>query len=804
MENESDKLKSYIDRIDKLQEAQKAISEEMLEIKKVIRAEWYKKTIAKGSDNHPLIEDFTPSKDPIFEEETTETFIETIHKKYQSSLEPIVSAQTQNTKSDLDQEDPPVKDSKPSFNWEKFVGENLISKLGVLIILIGVVIGAKYSIENDLINPTTRIALGYLSGLVMLCAGIWSKAKYTNYSAVLVSGAMAIMFFITFFAYSFYQLISMEVAFGLMVLFTIFTVIAALKYNRQVIAIIGLVGAYAVPFLLSNDSGAYEIFFAYITLVNIGILFIAFKMDWKYLYYITFTLTWLIYLSWFGFNAGDSSNYNIAFVFLTVFFVLFYALILAYKLFHSDSIDVGEVIFLFVNASIFFLAGYLLLEDSSHEGFQGLFTLGNGVIHFVVASFVYKRVGAKGDMFYLLAILVLVFITITIPIQLEGNVVSILWIAEASILFWVGRTKRIDVIECFSYPLIVLASLSVVNSWSHGYGSYVPHYGLINHLDESSLTPIFNSYFLTSIIAAIGFGWMWKVNSDNSLINRKILGYPVSQLLSVVFAFLSIFLIYMTFKNEITTYWNIKYLINMEVVRSSNKVANLYNYAHDMSRFKNVWLIIYTMLFLTGVSWLTMSKVRHYLVGRINIGFNAISIFIFLSSGLLILSELRSSYLDPDGFLLGHMSIVIRYLAILSAGVLMYITYKYQQQQFIDFKLQKYFSIFFHICLLWTITSEYIHWADIFGMDANYKLSLSILWGIYSVILVSYGIWRNRKHLRIMAIALFAVTLVKLFVYDIAHLNTISKTIVFVSLGVLLLIISFLYNKYTIRINDED
>ena len=47
-----------------------------------------------------------------------------------------------------------------------------------------------------------------------------------------------------------------------------------------------------------------------------------------------------------------------------------------------------------------------------------------------------------------------------------------------------------------------------------------------------------------------------------------------------------------------------------------------------------------------------------------------------------------------------------------------------------------------------------------------------------------------------MAIALFAITLIKLAIYDISHLNTIAKTIVFVTLGVLLLIISFLYNKY--------
>jgi uncharacterized membrane protein len=88
--------------------------------------------------------------------------------------------------------------------------------------------------------------------------------------------------------------------------------------------------------------------------------------------------------------------------------------------------------------------------------------------------------------------------------------------------------------------------------------------------------------------------------------------------------------------------------------------------------------------------------------------------------------------------------------------------------------------------------------------DQSYKLGLSILWGVYALLLIILGIWKNKKYLRISAIVLFGVTLVKLFFYDIASLNGISKTIVFVSLGLLLLIISFLYNKYKHKITDEN
>jgi len=82
------------------------------------------------------------------------------------------------------------------------------------------------------------------------------------------------------------------------------------------------------------------------------------------------------------------------------------------------------------------------------------------------------------------------------------------------------------------------------------------------------------------------------------------------------------------------------------------------------------------------------------------------------------------------------------------------------------------------------------------GLPDATKLGLSIFWGIYALMLIVVGIARNRKHLRVAAIVLLGVTLAKLFFYDVTDLDTIPRTILFVSLGLTLLVISFLYNKY--------
>jgi uncharacterized membrane protein len=106
------------------------------------------------------------------------------------------------------------------------------------------------------------------------------------------------------------------------------------------------------------------------------------------------------------------------------------------------------------------------------------------------------------------------------------------------------------------------------------------------------------------------------------------------------------------------------------------------------------------------------------------------------------------------------------------------------------------FDLLLFTTIIWISSSELITWMDMLNSRQTDKLALSILWGVSSLALIGLGIWKNKKHLRIGAIALFAATLIKLFFYDIAHMETIAKTIVFVALGLLLLIISFLYNKY--------
>ncbi|MGH1364585.1 MAG: DUF2339 domain-containing protein [Calditrichia bacterium] len=683
---------------------------------------------------------------------------------------------------------------------EKFIGENLINKIGIAILILGVAIGAKYSIDNNLISPLTRIILGYLSGLGLLGFGMKLRKKYESYSAVLVSGAMAIFYFLTFAAYSFYGLIPQSITFALMVIFTAFTVFAALSYNQQAIAHIGLVGAYAVPFLLSDGSGKVAVLFTYMAIINIGILFTAFKRYWKPLYYVAFGFTWLIFLSWYSIEYRLEDHFGLALTFAIIFFATFYLTFLAYKLIRNEQFQARDVQLLLANSFTFYGVGYSIL--SSHEigmHLLGLFTLLNAVVHFIVSAVFYRRKLADRNLFYLASGLVLVFITIAIPVQLDGNWVTLLWVGEAALLYWIGKTKNIGIYEKLSYPLMALAFFSILHDWSNVYDRY----------DFSStglhFTPVFNIHFLSSLLFIAAFAFIVYLQQNKTY--PSILGSGrLAKFAAIAIPATLLYVTYSAFHLEIGNYFEQRHGLSAIADGSDSYGGQYYNY--DLLKFKNIWLINYSLLFLTILAFFNIEKLQNRILGIVNLGFSTFAIAAFLLGSLYSLGELRSSYINQsmaEYYNTGIFHLVIRYIAYGFVALTLFSCYKYTKQKFMQNgqDLVRPFDLLLHISLLWLASSELIHWLDLAGVASD-KLGLSILWGVYSLALIAFGIWKGRKHLRIGAIALFGVTLLKLFAYDIADLNTIAKTVVFMSLGLLLLTISFLYNKYKHLIVDEN
>ena len=698
----------------------------------------------------------------------------------------------------------PSSTEKPSSrksDLERFIGENLISKVGIGITIIGVAIGAKYSIDHNLVSPLARIIMGYLTAVGLLGIGIKLRKKYEQYSAVLVSGAMAIMYFITYFAHSFYGLIPQLPAFVLMMLFTVFTVFSAVKYNRQIIAQIGLVGAYAVPFLLSDGSGKVLILFSYMTIINIGILATAFYQYWKSLYISAFSFTWIIFLGWLITEYRTNEHFALAFTFLAVFFVTFHLTFLASKKRNIQQVEKADIVLILLNSFVFFALGYSILTDHQvGKDLLGAFSVGNAIIHFALAMVIKKWSSDDHTLHHLILGLALVFATVAVPVQFDGNWVTMIWAMEAALLFWIGRTKSTAVFEQLSYPMMVLAFASIAQDWLLEYSSYFPL------SPESRITPIFNIHFLTSVLFVMAFAFINYLNRLERFSTAVVPQGFLFRVFKILIPGILLMAVYFSFLVEIINYWQQLYLDSaIGIVAEDAKIFPGKYRDADLLTFKHIWLINYSLLFVSALAFSNLRKIRNPQLGRISMVLIFAAMILFLTHGLYSLSDLRESYLDQTMAQYhdrGIFHILIRYVSLLFVALTLFAAIVVRREQMAKAGFKAIFELGVHLSIVWILSSELIHWMDMADSSQSYKLGLSILWGVYSLFLIVLGIWKKRKYLRMGAIVLFAVTLIKLFFYDIAHLNTISKTIVFVSLGVLLLIISYLYNRFKDTISD--
>ena len=797
-------LRQLLAKMDALNRKQDGVQHELNQLRREVEMVKNQLRFGKPSSSEtPVLDD--PMSDPLVISEpadATATPTPTSTPERVRMETPAQPVPPQSINSPISKkEKPPIKPKKSweiQGSFEKFIGENLISKIGILVLVLGAAIGGRYAINNNFISPLTRIILGYLLGAGLIVTAIRLKKDYEKLSAVLISGAVTILYFMTYFAYDFYELIPQMIAFGLMMVFTIFAVVASLHYNRQIIAVLGLVGGYAVPFLLSSGSGNTTFLFTYMAILNIGVMIVSVQKYWRGLYRLAFFITYIIFGIWVIDKGYRAAERPLAYTFGIIYFLTFYATFLGYKLWRLKKFVRKDIVLVLLNAFGFYGLGYFVLSQSAHlSQFLGLFTLFNALIHFGVSALIYKYRLADKSLFYLISGLVLVFLTIAVPVQLDGNWVPMIWLAEAILLFWIARKQEIDFYENMSYVGIVLALGGLLLSWGEGRINIYR-----NELD--AVLPFLNADFLLNALFVVGFGvlsFLHFKTKENTIAKRKDRMESLSILLPAVF----LLILYFTFFIEIDSFWTQKYYAST-IVETSENLSNYVLGNDSYLKFKVASLFIYSMVFFSALSLINQQFFKDKKLATVSLILMSVALFFFITGGQYNLLELWNNWINrantPD-FNRGIMHLLVRYLSLGAASAMIIMIAKNIKTYFQNEWLDIAFTIGFHLSILAILSFELTGWMDMKDSVQPHRFGLSILWGIYALGLIGWGIYRKNKYLRYLAFGIFGFTLLKFFANDFAGLDTIGKTVVLISLGILLLVIPFLYKKYENAIDEK-
>ena len=654
-------------------------------------------------------------------------------------------------------------------DMEKFIGENLINKIGIAVLVLGIAFFVKYAIDKDWINEVGRIIIGLACGSILIGLAHRMRKNYRSFSSVLVGGGLTVFYFTIAFAFHQYQLLSQLPAFIIMVVITAFAVLLSVLYDRIELAILATIGGFITPFLLSTGNNNYVALFSYLGILNSGLIVLAYYKKWVSINFIAFFFTFLIYGGWLTRTIwnGDAVPYQNGLLFASLFYFLFIIMQLANHIKRPQQFTRYDFALLLAINSGYYAAGMILLQYWNNGEWQGLFTAFMAILNCGLAWIFYKKQKFDRNFVYLLIGLTLSFISLAAPVQLEGNYITMFWAAEFVLLFWFYQQSGIKVVKFTASIVFVLALISLLMDWAQIYSD-----------NSVKLSVIINKGCITGITVAIACLVLYRLlyKEANTYFISTI---PVQWI-----------------KNGVVTTIALLLLLT-GVLEIQHQFLNRF----PGTNLHFIYLQLYVAAFTTILFW-TLSalhlKTDPYL--RLLLPLIVFGLYLFNIPNIYGVEQSVLATGNYKLLFIGHW-ISIVFLFLLITGTVSYFRTNFQMLR----RQQNSFTWISSAALIILLSVEIRHlyiwfnYSDLasvsYAENLYGKAGLSIVWGLCSFALIWLGMKFKFKPLRIVALVLFGATIIKLFSYDIRNIPPGGKIVAFILLGVVLLTVSFMYQR---------
>lgn len=707
----------------------------------------------------------------------------------------------------------PKKKDLPK-EFEMFLGMSLLSKIGMIVLILGIIFFLKYSMDQGWVSVELRIIMGMVAGVVLMILGhVFERKKYGRYARTFTGGGSLVLYATVIIANVLYSMFDYFITLLLTIIISAVTLTLAVKYRSQVIAYFGLIGVYFLPvainirmadpifmfiyyfiitittflFVRKTDLAYYAfaagsyiaplfvgfdvhilILFFYFVTTNLLHLLIVHKTDKKFIMYIM-TVGGFVIPS-IAIAALQNIDANIYLIYAAIFVAMAYYTFYKKSWTASTFIPVGAVT---LTVPFIFFGDYSI-------PFAWLFIF---FLLFLTVAIAY--IFNKRWLHYVVGVVAVLMPSFMMPdVHLELNYVFAGYLLFTNILLLhMAHRKDWPFSELIAIIMTVPYLGFLIDFEIPGQSFILLATFFVTYLISHMITIFLKEPRVTTLIAMVinalamfGYGNIILLENDY-LADYKGL-YTLA--LAIIY-FLGAILFYKRFQ--------LKDVKALDAFEGSHKPIII---------MLGVGLALLTLVFplqfddeLLPVSWLAFAFALVFIGFKIkHAKLRAISSVLYLLSLYLVFLNWVELY--PQEALIGSDSLMQLFAIIITA----FTFYLYRKNKE-DIRLfEKYNWIVLSIILalmVWFYTTFEV---DKLFDGVTEMMTMTLVWAIYGTVLMVIGFTRNSQLVRIYGLIVFSVTLLKLFILDIWELDRIYRITAFIGLGILLLLSSFLYNRF--------
>ena len=647
-------------------------------------------------------------------------------------------------------------------NLEALIGLNIINKIGIFLLIIGVIAASQYTFFK--MSDIYKGIFGLISGTLLLVVGeIMNRKSATIFSLGLTSGGIAVLFATLVLSYFELNILEMYPALFLCILTTIGAFVLAVRYNAQTIAAFALIGGYLPLFSIAGNKVLVYSAMGYFIILNLFALILSTKKKWTVSSFLGFFLN-VVGTIYIMVVLLDAREYGIPFNlkdlptlgYIAFAFIIYTLIPISSTYFKRLKFKNSDIVLLGLNTAISALLMYTTFYAVNLQDFTGLLAILFAVIYLGLGRFLENKLSKEKNAQALFYLTGFTFVVLIIPFQFGRVWLSLGWLVEGAALLIYGiireqvNFRKIGSI-IFGLCLTAFFLFDVLGFFAFSYG-----------YDRLFVYKYFAITLGSILILAAAY-------RKRSLSTRGITWFKYGTTINLWFFLIYIIgeeLSYYLATSLTNSHWNADYLVFALMVVVS------YFLAYLIPRIK-----LLTDRVMKGIS---------------------VVIYVISLFFLLILNVCT----PIEGFMRTTTPLLLKLTGTLVIVLLSLLAILALRDLMLRLVMEKKLGLEWYPLIL----SSYFVFILTETLIMQYNLAftnaaISIIYVVTALSWIIFGFVKRYSFIRRFGLGLAIMALVKLFFLDLSFLTEVARIISYFAFGIILLAISYVYQRFNKKLD---